>query len=706
MVIGFTTEALRNLLVLLAALIAAILAIVNGGGTGGTNSAPTATSAIVNTTKNVASSPVSPSVTDPDSGDTHTISIESQPANGVASVVSNQLVYTPNLNFSGADSFNIRATDSGGLYVVGTAAVTVTNTAPSAVVAIISTNKNTASAPVAPVVTDADPGDLHTIAIVTQPTRGFVTLSGNQLVYTPDSHVVGTDSFTISATDTDGASVVGVAGVTISSGNSAPAATQAGITARSGPVSSSPVTPYVRDADFPESFTYQLLSAPANGIASIIGGRLVYTPNPGFNVGTDSFDYRATDSAGQMINGTARVRVYDNTPPGSTTGLARCTMASTVNVDGTLAVRTNAGSCGFYGEITTRQTASGVPVTMKYMVHRPSSGVHAKAVVILIAGGNLNANLTGGDATTGVIGTTGGNFVVRSAQLLAEAGFVAVVIDRPSDRADVAAEVDAYRISVDHAVDMLAVADVVNPDNLPLVLAGTSRGAMSVVANNLIASGIHISSAVTGGAGLYVGVPGVANLQPTFVQRVARVIWHQNDLCPISTPAASLNLFSALNTNLTGLGLFATNGIAAGGVRVTAPSATVTPDICGAFDYHGFLGIEPSLIATEAGFLDLHVNWLGTNRVPRAAPATVRVAAGASKSIDLAPFAMDPDGDPMTFALSHATTSLGGTVTLTGSQVSYTPPIGASNQKDYFVYVVTDGKQGVRAEVATVEIGN
>ena len=487
--------------------------------------------------------------------------------------------------------------------------------------------------------------------------------------------------------------------------NSAPTATQAGITARSG-LAGSPVTPYVNDADFPETFAFQVLSSPTTGTASVVNNRLVYTPNDGFTSGLDSFTYRATDSAGQSLDGNARVRVYDNTPAGSSSGLGRCTTASTVNPDGTLGLRINTTSCAFYGEANTRVTAAGVPVTVKYAVHRPSNGATPRATVILIAGGNLNANFAGGDTVTGNVTAIGGNFVIRTAQLVAEAGYLAVVVDRPSDRADILANVDAYRISVDHAVDLLAVARLVNTDNLPLILAGTSRGAMSVVANNLIASGIQISSPVTSGAGLYVGIVGTPNLQLTFVQRSTHVLWHQGDLCQVSTPANSSTLFNALSTHLTGLGLLATNAVAAGGVQVTTPSPNVTPDTCGAFGFHGFLGIEPSVVSTEAGFLDAFINSQSGNTIPNAAFVTVQTAAGVGRPINLATLASDADNNTLSYALAHTTTSLGGSVALNGAIVTYTPPAATSNNTDYFVYVVTDGNGGVRAAVVTVQIGS
>jgi hypothetical protein len=76
------------------------------------------------------------------------------------------------------------------------------------------------------------------------------------------------------------------------------------------------------------------------------------------------------------------------------------------------------------------------------------------------------------------------------------------------------------------------------------------------------------------------------------------------------------------------------------------------------------------------------------------------------KQVDLATLTRDPDGDPLSYALSHTTTSLGGSVTVSGSMVTYTPPHGVSGKTDYFVYVVTDGKGGASAGVITVQIGS
>src|SRR5438094_3579682 len=132
-------------LISLAALIAIIVGVISGHPPG---NPPTAASASITTLEDAASAPVTPSVSDPDAGDTFTFSIASQPANGSAAVVNNQLVYAPAANFNGADSFTFRATDSTSLSVVGTASVTVVpvNDPPAVADLALITSEDTPSA--------------------------------------------------------------------------------------------------------------------------------------------------------------------------------------------------------------------------------------------------------------------------------------------------------------------------------------------------------------------------------------------------------------------------------------------------------------------------------------------------------------------------------------------------------------------------------
>lgn len=591
------------------------------------------------------------------------------------------------------------------ILLTGRPPLRATNRAPTATSATITANEDTASAATAPTVTDADTGDTHTYAIVTQPSRGSASVVNNRLVYTPGADYNGTDSFTFRATDAAGLAVTGTANVTVTPVNDAPTATGASRAIFSGLAGGGSRTPWVDDVDIFDTATFQVSTTPPlNGTGSVIGNAMTYVPNLGFT-GTDAFRYQATDSGFATVGGTMRVRVFDNT------NLARCTQTSTVDPDGTIGERTRSHPCAFYQRSATRSGSTATPVTIDHIRNWPSNTDTLRGIVILIAGGDLGGadpnTYIGGNDTTGQAMDSPGNFVVRTAQLFADAGFLTVAIERPSDQAagnGGSTGVDQYRISVRHAVDILGILKHTNTPNLPVFLVGTSRGAMSAVANNVIATGIAIPSPVTTNLGdnnlLYVGRPDIPSLLPSAVQRPVHVLWHTNDQCSVTTPADSQTLVN----NLTTAGVSTAFDVASGGARVTAPLSEV--DTCGALDFHGFLGIEPTAIGFITNWLNARVNDLAGNALPQAAYVTVPTAPGAAKRIDLTRLTRDADGDTLSYDLSHTTTVLGGTVSLNGNTVTYTPPVGMSNKTDHFVYVVTDGRGGVAAAVVSVQIGS
>lgn len=668
------------------------------------NDAPTVASVSITTDEDTQSAPVSPAVTDADSGDNYIVSIDSQPAHGSASVAGNRLIYVPAQNYNGPDSFTLRVTDAGGLSAAAMATVIVNpvNDAPTFASAGILTDEDTASAPVAPNVVDADTGDTFTFTVLSQPGNGSAQIMDNRLVYTPAPNFNGADSFTFSASDAV-QSVIGTANVTVIPVNDAPTATGASRSLFRGLAGGGARTPWVDDVDIFDTATFQITSTPLNGAAAVVGNALTYVPNAGTNATTDAFTYRATDSGGATVDGAMRLRLFGNA------NLTTCTQTSTVNnATGALIDRTRSHPCAFYQRSDTREGSTAIPVTIDYIRNWPSNTSAPRGVVVLIAGGDLGGSdpetfIAGNDAT-GQATASPGNFVIRTAQLFADAGFLAVALERPSDEPAGNASVDQYRISVKHAVDIVGLLKHANPTNLPVFLVGTSRGAMSAVANNVIATGIALPSPVTNNGGnaalLYVGRPDIPSLLPSAVKRPAHVLWHDGDLCTVSPPAGSQTLFN----DLGGAGVAVTSDTTTGGIRVTNPPADV--DVCGALDFHGFLGIEPTAVGLITTWLNARVNALGANKLPEAAYVTVPTAAGAAKQIDLATLTRDADGDTLAYALSHTSTVLGGTVTSNGTTVTYTPPAGVTNRTDHFVYVVTDGNGGVAAAVISIQIGS
>lgn len=174
----------------------------------GVNDAPTETGATIIANEGEPSTPTAPWVSDVDTpyGDTHTFTIESPPANGSVAVVDGKLIYTPAAQFYGEDTFTIRATDSDGESVAGTAGVTVKklNYAPTNITPGEISFYEGIGGSAELTVTDPNTWGSHSLEVVTQPVHGDVTISGNELTYKTDG--AADTSVKIRATDQDGQS--------------------------------------------------------------------------------------------------------------------------------------------------------------------------------------------------------------------------------------------------------------------------------------------------------------------------------------------------------------------------------------------------------------------------------------------------------------------------------------------------------------------
>jgi VCBS repeat-containing protein len=129
--------------------------------------------------------------------------IVTSPAHGTLSVVvSNQVTYTPDLNYAGADSFTFTATDTGLTGTPATVSITVTavNDAPVAFDQTVATPANTS---VSITMTGVDPeGTALTYAVLTGPSHGTLgRVMLDRVTYTPAANYNGFDSFTFRSKD-------------------------------------------------------------------------------------------------------------------------------------------------------------------------------------------------------------------------------------------------------------------------------------------------------------------------------------------------------------------------------------------------------------------------------------------------------------------------------------------------------------------------
>jgi hypothetical protein len=145
--------------------------------------------------------------------------VTSNPTNGTLSGSGANLVYTPNSNYNGSDSFKFRATYGAASSAEATVSLTINplNDNPNAQPDVVSTGKNmTATISVLNNDTDVD-GDNLTVVAVTQGANGTVNItgSGKTLSYKPRNGFSGTDTFNYTVSDGKGGTATATVTVTV-----------------------------------------------------------------------------------------------------------------------------------------------------------------------------------------------------------------------------------------------------------------------------------------------------------------------------------------------------------------------------------------------------------------------------------------------------------------------------------------------------------
>ena len=246
-----------------------------------------------------------------------TLTVETQPGNGSASVVGGLIRYIPDPDFNGSDAFDYRVTDADGDPDIATVYLTVNSVddLPDAVDDVATTNEDVAV--MIPVLTnDTGLGDTPIIVEVypdclpcAQPTNGTITVVGNQIRYTPNLNFGGSDTFSYRVTDGDlpvGDFDTATVSVTVTPVNDDPVAVDdPGL--GDPPILTNEDTPIaidVLDNDFDIDLPPQTLlvvgkTDGANGSVTITGGGtgVEYSPNADW-FGPDSFSYTISDGAG------------------------------------------------------------------------------------------------------------------------------------------------------------------------------------------------------------------------------------------------------------------------------------------------------------------------------------------------------------------------------------------------------------------------
>ncbi len=256
--------------------------------------------------------PVLPNDSDPD-GDPLSV-IAAVASVGTATVVGNQVQYTPPANFSGTATITYTISDGQGGTATATITVTVNpvNDAPTAtpIPPRSTADGATISVPVAANFTDVDGNTLSFTAADLPPGLSINPVTGvisGTIAAGASQTNGGIYTATITASDGNGGTVTQT--ITFNVSNPAPVATNdSASTAEDTPVT---VAVLANDSD-PDGDPLTVTTASAlNGTVVInANGTVTYTPNPGYN-GPDTITYTISDGNGGTSTATVSVSVTD-----------------------------------------------------------------------------------------------------------------------------------------------------------------------------------------------------------------------------------------------------------------------------------------------------------------------------------------------------------------------------------------------------------
>ncbi|MEX1113819.1 MAG: heparinase II/III family protein [Akkermansiaceae bacterium] len=240
-----------------------------------------------------------------------TFIIVSQPTKGTLSGTAPDLTYIPAANQNGPDSFTFKVND--GVADSATVTVTITITPVNDLPVAIGQNLETAEDTVLPLTfagSDVD-GDPLIFIIMSQPTKGVLSGTGADRIYTPTANQNGSDSFTFKVNDGVADSDTVTVTITITPVNDLPvAAPQVAETVYGIPL---PITLAGDDVET-EVLSYSIVNGPSNGTLTGTAPAITYVPTPGYH-GSDSFTFLVNDGTADSLPATVTITVQPSAPP-------------------------------------------------------------------------------------------------------------------------------------------------------------------------------------------------------------------------------------------------------------------------------------------------------------------------------------------------------------------------------------------------------
>ncbi|KOY52684.1 Ig-like domain-containing protein [Polaribacter dokdonensis] len=253
--------------------------------------------------------------------------------NGTPNDLSDDVIlYSPNVDFSGEDTFDYRITDASGDAAIGTVTITVTGSAsvavPTANDDVVNVNANLTATEINVLINDdfgldgaidngltMTNGTLFSAttngALINVDNKGTEDTSDDVIVYQPAANFEGIDTFSYSITDKTGDASTATVTVTVAIPSNVPNAVDDTVTVDQD--SSSSIDVLANDTYGDDGAAQNdALTVGANsdfgGTLSVDNNQVLYSPAANF-VGEDTFTYTITDDSGDTSSAQVTITV-------------------------------------------------------------------------------------------------------------------------------------------------------------------------------------------------------------------------------------------------------------------------------------------------------------------------------------------------------------------------------------------------------------
>jgi hypothetical protein len=620
---------------------------------------------------------------DPD-GDPLTITAVTTPAHGVATIAGSTILYTPAVGFSGADAFRYTIGDGRGGTASANISVNVAAQPNRPPQAVNDTASTTFGRPVTinVIANDSDPdGNTLTIASVTQPVGGSVTVNGNTLIFTPTAGFSGTARFTYTINDGHGGTATASVSVFVAARpNRAPVAVDdAATTAFNTPVT---IGVLANDSD-PDGDTLSIsaVTQPPSGTATISGATIAYTPVAGFS-GLDRFTYTISDGHGGTATANVVVTVtpQPNRPP--------------VAID------------------DTATTLVGTPVTISVLANDSDPDGDALTIIGVTAPANGSVSATATQITytpiARFVGTDTFSYTISDGRGGTATANVTVTVTPQPNRPPVAVN-DTATTTVGTPVTINVIANDSDPDGDPLTVQSvtTPQFGTAVISNNMVIymptpTGVigtdTFNYTINDGRGgtatatvtVTIGPP--PNRPPVAVDDAATTPSGQpvtiNVIANDSDPDGDPLTVQSVTAPQFGTAQISNNMV------IYTPAAGVAGTDRFTYTINDGRGGTATAIVTVTITAPI-------NRPPVAVDDTAVTTVSTPVTINVLANDSDPDGDPLT--ITGVTQPANGGVQISNNEVIYQPARGFTGT-DTFAYTISDGRGGTATANVTVTI--